>query len=286
MLDAWLLQFQKIFELDPEEDSIDTYKEILEGTRFRGHNAWVLCFAMILACIGLNTDATSAVIGAMLISPLMGPILGFAFGLAIEDRRLKRIGIMHWLYMTLISLFSSTLFFVISPFEFDTTQLLSFRQATIFDILLAFFGGMAGYIGIVKRDGYKVLSGVAVATACMPPLCTAGYGIAHLDWAYAVGGLYFYGVNCLFIGFATFLLARFTKIHLQINPQCETTRTHRKLWIALIVVMTLPACFLAYKKWEIQKNTLRTKSDKERIASLEAKIEQLEAKYRLCAGEK
>lgn len=194
-----------------EENEWVTYSEIKEGLIFKGYNLWILGFAMIIACIGLTTNSVSAVIGAMLISPLMGPVIGFAFGLAINDRNLRMEGIRNWVKMTVVSFASATLFFLVNPFDHSTQLLESFQKASIFDIFLAFFGGLAGFIGIVKREGMKIIAGVAIATACMPPICTAAYGIAHLDFTYFIGGFYFYLINCLFIGWATFLLSRYFK---------------------------------------------------------------------------
>lgn len=268
---------QSFIDLYPEESEQETYEEILDGVRLKGYNFWILGFAMIIACIGLNTDSISAVIGAMLISPLMGPILGFAFGLAIQDNRLKKIAILNWMYMTAICLVSSTLFFIVTPFDFNTVQLGAFKHATIFDILLAFFGGLAGFVGVVKRDGTKVISGVAVATACMPPLCTVGYGLAHMDWTWMLGGLYFYLINCLFIGWATFLLARFTRLHLRMNKKVETNKKINWLWIIALIVMTIPGLWLAYEKWTAESEKLKFKSDKERIIELERKVSRLDS---------
>jgi len=271
-------QLKSLLDLYPEETEQETYEEIIEGVRLKGYNFWILGFAMIIACIGLNTDSASAVIGAMLMSPLMGPILGFAFGLAIQDNRLKRISVINWLYMTGICLISSSLFFIITPFDFNTMQLSAFKNATIFDILLAFFGGLAGFIGVVKRDGTKVISGVAIATACMPPLCTAGYGIAHLDWTWFLGGLYFYLINCLFIGWATFLLARFTRLHLRMNRSAANPGVrHNRLWLFLIVLMTIPGIYLGYEKWCEESHKVQLKSDKERIIELEKKVSRLDS---------
>ncbi len=232
-----------------EEENEQTYTEVLEGTYFRGYNLWILGFAMIIACVGLNTDSTSAVIGAMLISPLMGPIVGFAFALAINDNLLKKKGIRNWFWMTIISLIASVLFFLISPFDNNTHALSSFTKANIFDILLAFFGGMAGFIGLVKKEGTKVIAGVAVATACMPPLCTAGFGIAHANFPMFIGGLYFYLINCLFIGLATFLLTRFAGYHTKKNS-LHTKKTANWLWMVFITAMLVPAVFIAYKKMD------------------------------------
>jgi uncharacterized hydrophobic protein (TIGR00271 family) len=260
-----------------EEEEAETYAEILEGTRIHGYNLWILGFAMIIACVGLNTDSISAVIGAMLISPLMGPIVGFAYGLAVNDTRLKKQAIRNWLWMTFISSIASVLFFLVSPFDNNTVALASFTKASIFDILLAFFGGMAGFIGIIKKEGTKVIAGVAVATACMPPLCTAGFGLAHAQWPMLLGGLYFYLVNCLFIGLATFVLARFAGYHKKRKME-PFQQTANWLWSIFIVAMILPSIYIAYQRWTEQHSKSKTLSDKERIELLEKRLEKLESK--------
>jgi len=279
-----LPQFKRIlkssFTLKHEENETETYQEITSAAEFSGFNLWVLGFAMVIACIGLNTNSTSAVIGAMLISPLMGPIIGYAFAIAIQDRRLKNSSIRNWIWMTGISLIASTLFFIISPFDNDTHALLSFTKASIFDILIAFFGGLAGFIGIMKKDGIKVMAGVAVATACMPPLCTAGFGLAHGNWGEFVGGLYFYLINCLFIGLATFILARFTNFHLHFKPQDKSTsQLATWLWTLFIIAMIIPGGYIAWQKWKEEKNPLNEKilNDKQRIIQLEQKVNRLDS---------
>lgn len=261
--------------LNKEEQETETLTEIKEGAHFSGHNLWILGFAMIIACVGLNTNSTSAVIGAMLISPLMGPIVGFAFALAVNDAHLKSKSIRNWFWMTTISLIASTLFFLISPFDDNTAALASFEKASIFDVLLAFFGGLAGFIGIIKKEGTKVIAGVAVATACMPPLCTAGFGIAHSNYQFFVGGLYFYLINCLFIGLATFLLARFTGYHANKNVP-GFKRSANWLWAFFIIAMILPATYIAYKKWDEEHTKTKQLTDRERIELLEKKIEEME----------
>ncbi len=274
-----LIRFVKSkFYLNKEEHENETIAEIKEGAHFSGHNLWILGFAMVIACIGLNTDSISAVIGAMLISPLMGPIVGFAFALAINDAELKNKSIRNWLWMTVISLIASALFFLISPFDNNTAALSSFKKASIFDVLLAFFGGMAGFIGIIKKEGIKVIAGVAVATACMPPLCTAGFGIAHADFGYFIGGVYFYLINCLFIGLATFFLTRFTGYHIHKDVP-RFRQTANWLWAFFIIAMITPACYIAYKKWNEEhtkeKSTIVT--DSQRIEALEKKVIYLDS---------
>lgn len=265
------------FTLSREEENEVTYAEILDGAKLKGYNFWILGFAMIIACVGLNIDSTSAVIGAMLISPLMGPIVALAFGIAVNNQEFKRQGIRNWMMMTVVSLLSSTLFFIISPFDNNTNALLSFQKATIFDILLAFFGGMAGFIGIIKKEGTKVIAGVAVATACMPPLCTAGYGIAHLDYHFFIGGLYFYFINCLFIGVATFLTARFTGYHKNV-PLQKPKNTILWLWYVFIVLMILPSLYIAYTKWKDERaKSTSIKTQQTRLDELEKRVHILDS---------
>ena len=261
--------------LDKEEEEQLTYLEIKEGAKFSGFNFWILSFAMLIACIGLNTNNTSAVIGAMLISPLMGPIVGLSFGLAVNDSNLKKTGFRNWFLMTIISLISSTLFFIISPFNNNTEVLLSFTNASIFDIFLAFFGGFAGFIGIIKKEGIKVIAGVAVATACMPPLCTAGFGIAHGNAAQFLGGLYFYLINCLFIGLATFLMSRVLGFHTFFKCITSFTKTTQWLWTLFILLMIIPGAYIAYNKYKAEHNNPTTTTTQER------RIEQLEQKIKL-----
>lgn len=257
-----------------EEEENATYNEILEGVIFKGANLWILVIAMIIACIGLITNSISAVIGAMLISPLMGPVIGFSFGLAINDEHLKIQGIKNWIVMTVVSLLSATIFFIVNPFDNSTEMLVAFKRASIFDIFLAFFGGMAGFIGLVKKDGMKIIAGVAVATACMPPLCTAAYGIAHLDYKFFIGGFYFYIINSLFIGFATYLLTK----RLQFNHLKKSRLSNRSIifWDILLVIMLVPGIYIAWQKWVNEENKPAGLTDKQKIELLEKRVIQLE----------
>jgi uncharacterized membrane protein len=169
---------------------------------------------------------------------------------------------------------------LISPFNNNTDALNSFRQATIFDILLALFGGMAGFIGVLKKEGTRVIAGVAVATACMPPLCTAGFGLAHADWVTFLGGLYFFLINCLFIGCGTFLLARMAGFHVTKQPYVEKN-TSIFLWWTLIVIMLVPASYIAFQKWKQERKTATaTTTPEQRIEQLEKKVQQLDSLLR------
>lgn len=268
------------FHIQSEEDFNGTYNEVLEGVVMKGANLWVLGIAMVMACIGLTTNSISAVIGAMLISPLMGPIIGFSFGLAINDKNLRRRGIQNWLVMTMVSLLAATLFFLLNPFDNSTEMLDAFKKASIFDIALAFFGGMAGFIGILKKEGVKIIAGVAVATACMPPVCTAAYGLAHGDVSVFIGGFYFYFINCLFIGWATFLLTRYLKIQ-KIDSNKNLSKKSILLWDLLIVLMMIPGIYIAYQKWKMEEGKTAPLTEKQRIELLEKRIERLEAEQKI-----
>jgi uncharacterized hydrophobic protein (TIGR00271 family) len=270
--------FKAKVKIKKEELFDETYAEISNALSFRGANFWLLVCTMVIACIGLNIDSTSAIIGAMLMSPLMNPIVGFAFAMAINDTLLKKTSIKNWFFMTIVSLAASSLFFLISPFDNNTFALQSFTKASLFDILLAFFGGAAGFIGIMKQDGSKVLSGVAVATACMPPLCTAGFGIANGDMGYFLGGLYFYFVNCLFIGLATFITASVNNYSSLSKASTKNVkRTQNIFWVILIIAMLVPGVYLAVKKFNETKAAVYQKSDRERIEQLEAKLHVLDS---------
>jgi uncharacterized hydrophobic protein (TIGR00271 family) len=267
------------FRLQREEHETVTYKEIADGTRLSSFNLWTLFFAMVIASVGLIADSISAVIGAMLISPLMGPIVGFGFSIAINDNLLKKTAIANWILMTVSCLTASVLFFLISPFDHNTSVLLSFTRASILDIIIAFFGGLAGFIGIIRNEGTKVIAGVAVATACIPPLCTAGFGLAHLDWITFAGAIYFYLTNCLFIGLATFFISRIAGYNEYFCKDLSKQKTASWLWITTIVLMTIPGILIAIKKWkdEHNNNAIDLDTKEERIKQLEREVKRLDS---------
>ena len=256
-----MINFQKLFALPKEEEEDFTFNEIEEGIYFRGHNLWLLVISMGIACVGLNINSSAAVIGAMLISPLMGPIVGVAFGFSIGNRHLIRLGLVNWLLMIVVALCSSTLYFFITPFHSETAQLESFKTATIFDCVLAILGGFAWFLGIVRKEAIKVIAGVAVSTACIPPLCTAGFGIANGNWEYFWGGFYFYLINCFFIGVGTWILSivlGYQKYYLQRNS-IKNGKT--SLFISAIsAIILIPSILLTKKKWDKEKLKERSES--------------------------
>jgi uncharacterized hydrophobic protein (TIGR00271 family) len=213
---------------------------------FRGPNVYILFVAIVIASVGLNVNSIPVIIGAMLISPLMSPIIGFGLGLGTNDtdlllQSLKNLGIMFG-----ISLLASTLYFLVTPLETDNpTELLARTNPSIYDVLIAFFGGVAGILELSRKEKGTVLSGVAIATALMPPLCTVGYGIANWNWAYASGALYLFFINCIFISLATYLAVRY--LHF---PKVADTegKSYKRLVtsVLLILVVLVPSFFTAY----------------------------------------
>ena len=173
-----------------KEDELDTIESIKKGVEFKGTNLWVLIFATFVASLGLNTNSTAVIIGAMLISPLMGPIMGFGLGLGISDFELIKRSFRNFATATIFSVITSTLYFLISPISEAQSELLARTQPTVYDVLIAFFGGLAGIVASSTKSKGNVIPGVAIATALMPPLCTAGFGLASGNLYYFFGAFY------------------------------------------------------------------------------------------------
>ena len=213
---------------------------------FRGPTIYILFVAIVIASVGLNVNSIPVIIGAMLISPLMSPIIGFGMGLGTNDTKLLMHSLKNLGIMFAISLIASTLYFLVTPLETDNpTELLARTNPSIYDVMIAFFGGVAGILELSRKEKGTVLSGVAIATALMPPLCTVGYGIANLNWHYAGGALYLFFINCVFIALATFIMVKFLNFPL---VEEQETRSWRKTlsYGLLILVVLVPSFFSAY----------------------------------------
>ena len=215
---------------------------------FRGPNVWILGTAIIIASVGLNVNSIPVIIGAMLISPLMGPIIGFGLGLGTNDTGLIRESLKNLLVMVVISIFASGLYFLISPLAMENpTELLARTNPTLYDVLIALFGGLAGIIETSRKEKGTVISGVAIATALMPPLCTVGYGIATLNLHYLFGALYLFFINSIFIALATYLTVKWLGFPVvQYTDAAKNRKTHRNIIIALIIII-IPSIFSAIK---------------------------------------
>ena len=232
-------------KLDQERESV-TKADIAKGTEFKGATLWILMFAILIASVGLNVNSTAVIIGAMLISPLMGPIIGIGLGAGVYDIPLIQKGARNLLIAMVISILTSTLYFLITPLGEAQSELLSRTQPTLWDVFIAFCGGMAGIIAGSRKEKTNAIPGVAIATALMPPLCTAGYGLAHLNWFYFFGALYLFFINCVFISVSTFLVVRALKYKKKKfeNPIIE--KRVRQLVSLFVIVTVIPSVYLAY----------------------------------------
>ena len=220
-------------------------EDIRSNIPFRGPNVYILFVAIIIASVGLNVNSIPVIIGAMLISPLMGPITGLGLGLGTNDRELVLFSIKNLLVMVGISLLAATLYFIVTPLEIDNpTELLARTRPTIYDVFIALFGGLAGVLETARKEKGTVLSGVAIATALMPPLCTVGYGIANLSWQYTIGALFLFSINCIFIAMAAYLMAKFLKFPVKTVEQHRTR--YFILSYALVILLAATSIFTGY----------------------------------------
>lgn len=244
------------FRLNDEKEELETVITNIEnGVVFRGTNLWILIFAIFVASLGLNVNAPAVIIGAMLISPLMGPIMGIGLGIGIADAALLRKAIYNYSIATAVALATSTVFFLLSPLNDAHSEILARTSPTIYDVLIALCGGLAGMIAVSSKQKGNVIPGVAIATALMPPLCTAGYGLATLQLGYFVGAFYLFIINTVFIALATFIIVRFLHFpykHLQ-NKNAETTAYRIVGLIALLTV--LPSLYFGYDMVQQNKFT-------------------------------
>ena len=221
---------------------------IRKGVEFKGTNLWVLIFATFVASLGLNVNSTAVIIGAMLISPLMGPIMGMGLSVGINDFELLKRSLRNFGFMVLASIFTSTLYFFISPLSGAQSELLARTTPTTYDVLIAFFGGLAGIVAQSRKDRTStVIPGVAIATALMPPLCTAGFGLATLQFKYFIGAFYLFFINTVFIAIATFIVVRF--LHYSKKEFVDKNREMRvRRSILLIVLVTIiPSVVIGYR---------------------------------------
>ena len=219
--------------------------DVEAGIPFQGTNLWVLIFAILVASVGLNVNSTAVIIGAMLISPLMGPIVGIGYGAATMELGLIRRGAKSLLTATMLSLAVSALYFRLTPLTDTGSELLGRTQPTTWDVLIALFGGAAGAVGLTRREHSNVIPGVAIATALMPPLCTAGYGLATAHWAYFGGALYLFSINCVFISVATFLVIQILPLpHHEFETAHGARRVRTIIWL-LALLTAAPSVYLA-----------------------------------------
>ena len=241
---VWRIAKRFFNALPDKTDETAIVEQISDGVTFRGANLWVLIFAIFIACLGLNLNSTAVIIGAMLISPLMGPIIGMGLAVGRADLELLKRSLTNYGVSTVISVLTAALYFQLTPLTEAQSELLARTSPTLYDVLIALFGGAAGILALSTGGKGNVIPGVAIATALMPPLCTAGYGLAMGEWSFFFGACYLFFINTVFIALATYLGVRL----LQFKPKQFVDKARLAVvnrYITVIVVVTmLPAVYM------------------------------------------
>lgn len=230
--------------LPNKENETEIIKQISSGVTFHGANLWVLIFAIFIASLGLNINSTAVIIGAMLISPLMGPIIRMGLAVGIDDFDLLKRSVKNYLVATVISVITATIYFMISPLSEAQSELLARTSPTLYDVLIAIFGGAAGILALSTKDKGNVIPGVAIATALMPPLCTAGYGLAVGEMSFFFGAFYLYFINTVFIALSTFIGVRMLRFQRRTFADAAALRHVRTYIFGIVVLTMIPATYM------------------------------------------
>ena len=231
----------------PELDNVDAiHSTILKDIAFRGTNLWILMFAIIVASVGLNMNSTAVVIGAMLISPLMGPINGMGYSIATYDIALFKRAVKNFSFAVIASLVASTFYFTLSPISTAHSELLARTSPSIYDVLIALFGGLAGIVAISSKQKRNVIPGVAIATALMPPLCTAGYGLATFQMNFFFGAMYLFTINTVFIALAALFVSQLLKFPIRTLVDERKKRRVNRYISTVIAIVFLPSIYFGY----------------------------------------
>jgi uncharacterized hydrophobic protein (TIGR00271 family) len=248
---------KKILDYVNLENEIDDFDKIYEtiekDVNFKGSNIWILIAAVIVASIGLNMNSTAVVIGAMLISPLMGPINGMGYSIATYDFVLLRKAIKNFTFAVIASLIASTAYFAISPISTVHSELLARTSPTIYDVLIALFGGLAGIVAISSKQKGTVIPGVAIATALMPPLCTAGYGLATGQFYYFFGAFYLFTINTVFIAISSVLISQILKFPIRTLIDNMRKKKINRMISLIIILVVIPSIYLGYNLVQKEK---------------------------------
>lgn len=246
--------FTDFFSLhNDQETKRITIETVKSNISFRGANVWTLACAIIVASVGLNVNSTAVIIGAMLISPLMGPIVGAGFALGVYDFDLLKKSLKNLLIATIVSLLVSSFYFFISPFKEAQSELLARTSPNIYDVLIAFFGGLVGIVAITRSEKGNAIAGVAIATALMPPLCTAGFGFATMNWRFFFGAMFLYTINCVFICIATFAIIKYLKFPLASYVNEKNQKRIRYGLTSIIIIILLPSGYFAFNLYKSQE---------------------------------
>jgi uncharacterized hydrophobic protein (TIGR00271 family) len=233
--------------LSTEVDDFDEiHDNIVKDLAFKGTNLYILVFAILIASVGLNMNSTAVIIGAMLISPLMGPINGMGYSLATYDFRLFQKALKNFIFAVIASLITSTIYFAITPISTAHSEILSRTSPSIFDVLIALFGGLAGIVAISSKQKGNVIPGVAIATALMPPLCTAGYGLATSQWSFFFGAFFLFTINTVFIAISTVIISQLLRFPIRTLID-ENQKTKITRWISIVsLLIIIPSLYFGY----------------------------------------
>ena len=243
--------FKETFNIIDDTDVNATIDDIKAGVPIKGQTAWVLIFSILIASAGLNTSSTAVVIGAMLISPLMGPIMGIGLSLGINDIFLLRKAVKNFGIMVVLSLITSFLYFSIPVFQNETPELIARTAPDVRDVIIAFAGGLALIIAFSRRSkAITTISGVAIATALMPPLCTAGFGLATGKWHFFGGAMFLFSINTIFIATATFVIVRFLKFPFEHYLDSKRKKIISNVIYVSAFVILIPSVFFFYKLYK------------------------------------
>ena len=241
------MEINKYFDIHFERaDDATISKRLIGGAKIKGPALVTLILSIFIASIGLNMNSTAVVIGAMLISPLMGPILATGFGFATLNFTVVKSGILRLSLQVTIAVLASALYFYISPVQAATSELLARTEPNIFDVFIAIFGGLAGIIGQTRKTLDNVIPGVAIATALMPPLCTAGYGLANGNWNYFFGASYLFFINAFFIFFASFIVLKGVYSLPFHKQDKELIRRNQLIFLVIGLIMAIPSIYAGY----------------------------------------
>lgn len=246
MIQKYISQLRNYFDLQAGTDRENTISDIKSAIPMKGANLWYLICSALLASIGLDVNSPAIIIGAMLISPLMSPILGIGLSFGIHDKESIFISLREFSIAVFISLCTSTVYFLVSPLGSPTTEILSRTNPTLLDVGVAFFGGVAGIIAGSRSKAANAIPGVAIATALMPPICSAGFGLAGGNAHIFFGAIYLFFINAVFISLSVYFIVRFLKFPYKAYPDTKTKKRMRIVVLSLITIITIPSIYIFY----------------------------------------
>ncbi|MGB4845354.1 MAG: TIGR00341 family protein [Ferruginibacter sp.] len=255
--------FQKVFNIKSGTDYANTAKTITNGIGIKGTNVWLMICSALLASIGLDTNSTAVIIGAMLISPLMSPILGVGYSIGVQDREIFIRSTRNLAYSTFFSLLTAVVYFMLTPLGQPTSEILSRTQPTLLDIGIAFFGGVAGIVSFSRKESTIALPGVAIATALMPPVCVAGFGLATGRWEIFGGAFYLFFINSVFIAFSTYLIVKLLRFPITAYVEEGKQKRVRLAALLILFLVSVPSLWFLYTVY--QKNRTQQLIQKEVI---------------------